>query len=234
MKIKSYYIILFILFFLAVIFLTKNHFLTTDFLEGLFLKVLAYKNYDYFKFILILSLFNLIYFLTPLPIILIIVFNGFIFGSFGFIFSLFFILIGSILIFLFSQNLLRKNLSKLKIFKFVKLKAQKVQFIKKPNNGIIFLSRYIFPYFLHNIVFGLYEIKLIKFLIIIFLAEIPITLAINNIGKSLNNFVLINDYRIFDLFFDYQFLISFIFIFSVILIASSVEKIIIKKIKKNN
>ena len=230
MKIKQIYIILFLLFFLLSVFLlTKNYFLINGFLEELFFKILTYKNHDYFKFILILSLFNLIYFLSPLQIILIIVFNGFIFGSFGFLFSIFFILIGSILIFLFSKNLLKKNISKLKIFKLIKLKAQKVQFIKKPNNGVIFLSRYIFPYFLHNIIFGLYEIKLIRFLVIIFLAEIPITLAINNIGKSLNNFVVINDYRFFDLFFDYQFLISFVFIFSVILIASSVEKNIVKK-----
>ena len=234
MKIKQIYIILFLLFFLlSIFFLTKNYVLITNFLEELFFKILAYKDYDYFKFILILSLFNLIYFLTPLPIILIVVFNGFIFGTFGFLFSIFFILIGSILIFIFSKNLLKKNISKLRIFKFIKLRAQKVQFIKKPNNGIIFLSRYIFPYFLHNIIFVLYEIKLIRFSIIILLAEIPIILAINNIGKSPHNFVLVNDYGIFDLFFDYQFLISFIFVFSVILIASSVEKVIVKK-KKNN
>lgn len=217
------------IFLLIIFFLLKSHSSVYNFIEDLFFKVLEYKNKSYFGFFFIISFLNLIYFLTPLPIILIIVFNGFIFGSFGFLFSIFFILIGSILIFLFSKNLLRKNISKLKIFEIIKLKAQKVQFIKKPNNGIIFLSRYIFPYFLHNIIFGLYEIKLIRFLIIIFLAEIPITLAINNIGKSLNNFVLINDYRIFDLFFDYQFLISFIFIFSVILMASSVEKIMVKK-----
>jgi len=233
MKVKNVYIILLLLFFLLLIFfLTTNYLLIANFLETLFFKILAYKDYDYFKFILILSLFNLIYFLTPLPIIFIIVFNGFIFGIFGFLFSLFFILIGSILIFLFSKNILKKNILKLRIFKFIKLKAQKVQFIKKSSNGIIFLSRYIFPYFLHNIIFGLYEIRLIRFSIIIFLAEIPTTLALNNIGKSLNNFVLVNDYRIFDLFFDYQFLIPFIFIFSVILIASSVEKVIVKK--KNN
>ena len=89
MKIKNVYIILLLLFFLlSIFFLTKNYVLITNFLEGLFLKILAYKDYDYFKFILMLTLFNLIYFLTPLPIILIVVFNGFIFGTFGFLFSI--------------------------------------------------------------------------------------------------------------------------------------------------
>ena len=234
MKIKKAYIILFLLFCLvSIFFLIKNYFLLTSFIEELFFQVLAFKSDNYFKFILIVSLLNLLYFITPLPILLIVVFNGFVFGNFGFLFSIFFILIGSYLIFIFSQNILKKKISQFKIFEILRLRAEKIQFIKKPKNLIIFLSRYIFPYFLHNIIFGFYGIKITRFLTIIFLAEIPITLAVNNIGKSLNNFVLIKDYRIFDLFFDYKFLVSFIFILSIILLASSIEKIVVKKLKKN-
>ena len=51
--------------------------------------------------------------------------------------------------------------------------------------------------------------------------------------KLSNNFILINDYRIYDLFFDKLFVISFIFIFFIMLMAGVIEKIILKKSKKN-
>ena len=230
MKLKNFYIIFtFLLIITFIFFLLKNYLVIITFLEELFFAVLEYKNNNFFKFLIIIFLLNLIYFLTPLPTTLIIIFNGFAFGNFGFFFSMFFVLVGSIAIFLFSKNFLKKNISKKNIFKFIKLKTQKLQFIQKPNNGIIFLSRYVIPYFIQNIIFGLYKIGLGRFAVIIFLAEIPMVLAINNIGKSLNNFILVNDYKIYDLFFDYQFLLSFLFIFSIILASSSIEKIIIKK-----
>ena len=230
MKLKFFYIIFaFLLIITFIFFSLKNYLVIIAFLEELFFAVLEYKNNDYFKFLIIIFLLNLIYFLTPLPTTLIIIFNGFVFGNLGFFFSMFFVLVGSIVIFLFSKNFLKNNISKIDIFKFIKLKTQKLQFIQKPNNGIIFLSRYVIPYFIQNIIFGLYKIGLGRFAVIIFLAEIPMVLAINNIGKSLNNFVLVNDYKIYDLFFDYQFLLSFLFIFSIILASSSIKKIIIKK-----
>ena len=48
-------------------------------------------------------------------------------------------------------------------------------------------------------------------MLIILLAEIPLILSFNNIGKSLNNFVLLKDYKISDLFLDYEFLLSFFY-----------------------
>ena len=198
-------------------------------IEGLFSQILSFQELNHLKFILILSLFNFIYFLTPLPTTFIVIFNGFIFGTNGFIYSIFFTLFGSFLIFEFAKNLSKKKIFNQKFFKFYKKKIQTIKFIKTPNNGIIFLSRYIIPYFVHNIMFGFLETKLRRFMLIILLAEIPLILSFNNIGKSLNNFVLLKDYKISDLFLDYEFLLSFLFVFSIILIASSVEKRIIKK-----
>ena len=52
MKVKNVYIILLLLFFLLLIFfLTTNYLLIANFLEELFFKILAYKDYDYFKFV---------------------------------------------------------------------------------------------------------------------------------------------------------------------------------------
>ena len=48
-------------------------------IEGLFSQILSFQELNHLKFILILSLFNFIYFLTPLPTTFIVIFNGFIF-----------------------------------------------------------------------------------------------------------------------------------------------------------
>ena len=198
-------------------------------LKYLFELIELTKGENIIIFYLLIILFNFLYFLTPLPVIFIILFNGFILGSFGFYLSMIFVTIGSILIFIFSKKILKKNILKAKVFQDLRSKAKKFKIIRKTNNSIIFISRYIIPYFFHNIIFGLYELRLIRFFFVIFLAEIPMILALNNIGKSLNIFILENDYKFYYLFLNIHFLISFIFVFSVILIVSSVEKGIVRK-----
>ena len=47
-----------------------------------------------------------------------------------------------------------------------------------------------------------------KFFIIIFLAEIPLTYAVNSIGKSLKNFTIETNHSIINLFIDKNFYIS--------------------------
>ena len=113
--------------------------------------------------------------------------------------------------------------------KYIKSKIKKYKFIQKSNNTSIFLSRYIIPYFFHNIFFGLYNLNIKSFLIIILLAEIPLTLATNNIGRSFNNFVLIKDFNIYRLFLDFQFILPFLFILFIVLISGSLKKFIVKK-----
>ena len=44
------------------------------------------------------------------------------------------------------------------------------------------------PFFFHNISYGLRKVKFIKFILIIALAEIPVTFALNSIGSSLKDF----------------------------------------------
>ena len=172
---------------------------------------------------------NFFYFITPLPVFPLILLNGFVFGYYGFIFSIIFISIGSILIFSFSKFFLRENLSNVMYAKYIKSKIKKYKFLQKSNNVSIFLSRYIVPYFFHNIFFGLYNLNTKFFLIIILLAEIPLTFATNNIGRSFNSFVLINDYNVYKLFLDFQFILPFLFILFIILISGSLKKFIVKK-----
>lgn len=212
-----------ILFF----FLIKNYSLIN--IEKIFIEIFSHKDKNFFNFIVIIFLLNFIYFLSPLPVFPIILFNGFVFGNFGFIFSMFFIGLGSILIFIFCQNIVKKNISSLKIVKYISSKIEKYKFIKKTNNYIIFFSRFFIPYFLHNVIFSFYKVNLKRFIPIILVAEIPITLATNKIGNSLNNFVLVDDYIIYNLFFDYQFVLSLLLILFIILMAGIIRKFTINK-----
>ena len=88
------------------------------------------------------------------------------------------------------------------------------------NNYSIFFSRYIIPYFFHNIYYGLIKTNIVKFVIIIFLAEIPMTYALNLLGSSLKNFQLnysLSNYSIFD---DTNFYVSFIVIFVIFVLSN--------------
>ena len=199
------------------------------FIEDILLKILSQKEKNYIYFFALLVLLNFFYFLTPLPVSPLLLLNGFVFGWFGFVFSMFFILVGSIFIFSFSKTFLKKSLSNIPYANFLKLKIKNYKFIKKTNNTVIFLSRYIIPYFFHNILFGLYNIKLRNFFLIILLAEVPLTLAINNIGDSLKSFVMINNYTIAELLFNSKFIAPFIFILCIILMSSTFKKIIVKQ-----
>tara|TARA_Y100000590_G_scaffold462898_1_gene628223 strand:- start:663 stop:1358 length:696 start_codon:yes stop_codon:yes gene_type:complete len=214
-----------ILFF----FLIKNYSSININIEKILIEIFSHKDKNFFKFIVIIFLLNFIYFLSPLPVFPIILFNGFVFGNFGFVFSMFFICLGSMLIFVFCQNTVKKNISSLKIVKYISLKIEKYKFIKKTNNYIIFFSRFFIPYFLHNVIFSFYRVSLKRFIPIILVAEIPITLATNKIGNSLNNFVLVDDFIIYNLFFDYQFVLSLLLILFIILMAGIIRKFTINK-----
>ena len=88
--------------------------------------------------------FTMIYFITPLPITIIIILNGFIFKEYGFFVSMIQISIGSLILILLSY----------KINKIIKinLKLKKMNLSKfSSNNYSIFISRLLVPYFLHNV-----------------------------------------------------------------------------------
>jgi uncharacterized membrane protein YdjX (TVP38/TMEM64 family) len=160
-------------------------------------------------------LFNFIFFLTPMPTTIMIIVNGFLFKETGFIISYFFIIFDSMLIFIFSNKLInffKKNFKNNKIYKLSKKKFS------------VFISRFIIPYFFHNLYYGLTDIKLSKFMIIIILCELPLTYAFNSIGMSLNVFTFDQaiDYK--GLFTDKNFYLPILVIILVILLVKFFEK----------
>ena len=230
MSYKKNISILFILFIsIFLIYFFTEYENLFNYIEKILLFILSQKDKNYLQFLVLMLFLNFFYFLTPLPVFPLIILNGFVFGYLGFVFSIIFITLGSALIFSFSKFFLRKNLSNSLYKRFIKSKIKKYKFMKKNENSTIFLSRYIIPYFFHNIFFGLYNLNIKFFLLIIFLAEIPLTFATNSIGMSLNSFVLITNFNITELFLNYQFIVPFIFILLIVLISGSLKKIIVKK-----
>lgn len=156
---------------------------------------------------------TLAYFLSPLPVTFVILLNGFFFKEYGFILSIIQIFIGSLIL---------KNLSN-KINKVLKINfsSKKINFDNlSSNNYSIFISRLIVPYFLHNVYYGLIKVNLFKFMIIIFIAEIPMTYALSQIGKSFAE--ISSDYSIslYSLFTDINFYIPFLIIFILFIITN--------------
>jgi uncharacterized membrane protein YdjX (TVP38/TMEM64 family) len=127
----------------------------------------------------------LIFFLTPFPTTIIILFNGFAFKEYGFIISYVIIMTSSIILFYFSTKLDEFFIFK-KILNNIKNKTKIYSYTKK--NYSILLSRFVIPFFFHNICYGLIKVKFIRFILIIALAEIPVTFALNSIGSSLKSF----------------------------------------------
>ena len=163
-------------FILLFIFLTNYqkiiYFLT-------FINVLNPVNFLIYIFII------LMFFLTPFPTTIIVLLNGFIFKEYGFIISYIIILISSAILFYFSTKIEEFVIFK-KILRYIKNKTKIYSYTKK--NYSIFLTRFIIPFFFHNISYGLIKVKFTKFIIIIALAEIPVTFALNSIGSSLKDF----------------------------------------------
>lgn len=157
-------------------------------------------------FILIYLIFGFFCFLTPLPATLVIILTGFFFNLIGFFISIMFVLIGSAILFIFARNM--KVMFNLNFDQFF---PKKVDFKKiASNNYSILISRYIIPYFFHNIFFGLENIKIKRFLVVITFAEIPMIYALNALGMSLS--MLTKNYKIslIDMLFDINFYVPFI------------------------
>jgi len=66
-------------------------------------------------------------------------------------------------------------------------------------------------------------------LITIALAEIPVTLAMIQIGKSLNDFILIKNFELSEIFLNHYFLLSLALILFIILMTRIFKRFIIKK-----
>jgi uncharacterized membrane protein YdjX (TVP38/TMEM64 family) len=174
-----------------------------------------------FNFLIAYLLICSIYFLFPLPVFFIILLNGYLFQNIGFYISYCLIILSSTILFFFSKSIV--NLFRLNI---------KSSFLKKgidiekltSNSFSILISRYIIPFFFHNVYYGLISIRFKKFFIIILLAEIPMTYAINTIGKSLKNFNTEVNYSIFDLFMDKSFYMPFVIIIFIFFLIKYIRK----------
>tara|TARA_B110000971_G_C19867090_1_gene434374 strand:+ start:91 stop:738 length:648 start_codon:yes stop_codon:yes gene_type:complete len=174
-----------------------------------------------FNFLIVYLLICSIYFLFPLPVFFIILLNGYLFQNIGFYISYCLIILSSTILFFFSKSIV--NLFRLNI---------KSSFLKKgidiekltSNSFSILISRYIVPFFFHNVYYGLISIRFKKFFIIILLAEIPMTYAINTIGKSLKNFNTEVNYSIFDLFMDKSFYMPFVIIIFIFFLIKYIRK----------
>ena len=198
-------IIIFILLFISIIFVFL-YFFDYNYFANLLIKDQSIHKYYSLFFIFV----SFLYFLTPLPVTLIIIANGYFFQNLGFIISIFQVVLCSILIFSIAK----------KIDKYFDFTKYKNKILKKINinkfsesNYSIILSRYIFPYFFHNIYYGILNIKLKKFSLLVILSEIPMLYALNSIGKSMINFDFSISISIFTLFLDKNFYIPFLIIF---------------------
>jgi uncharacterized membrane protein YdjX (TVP38/TMEM64 family) len=163
------------------------------------------------NFLILYTFICFFYFLSPLPITLIILVNGFLFKESGTILSLFLVVICSYIIFSFSELIC--NRFSFNIDKILKFKKMNIKKFSK-NVPSIFLSRYIIPYFFHNVYYGLVNIRPKIFILTIFFAELPMIFCLNSIGKSFKNFSGDQNYSIIDLLLNKNFNIPlFIIIF---------------------
>ncbi len=166
-----------------------------------------------YTYILVSSL----YFISPLPVTIIILLNGFFFKELGFYISIFQIFLGSTLLNLFSKKI--KNFFNINLSNKIKSKISNLRKISE-NNYSIFLTRYLLPYFIHNLYYGLTKVKLFRFLIIVIISEIPMTYAINSIGSSLNKINFDYSLSVYTLFTDINFYIPFLIILMVFIITN--------------
>ena len=189
--------------------------------KDLIFQVLLTNDIKDIKNLLTYTLLLLVYFLTPLPVTPVILLNGFLLKNNGFYLSYFLIFISSTILFLFSRLIIKK-------FNFQKktqLLIRNFRLIKySKNNYFIFLSRYIIPYFFHNIFYGLIKIKYAKFIIIVLIAEIPLTFAINSIGISLKTYSQHQAITIYSLIMDRNFYIPVIIISIIFFIGKIIKK----------
>ncbi len=211
--------------------MSNNHFfLLISIVLIILLTVFSYLNYENVIDLLLISgksqqniqilyfLFIFLCFLTPIPTTLIILLNGYLFKEAGFIISYSIIIIASTILFLSSN----------KIYYFINSNKKKNFFLKNKfkllklsqSNLSIFISRFLVPFFFHNIYYGLTKIKLRKFIFIILFAEIPFTYALNSIGNSLNIFNNKMELSIQDILFREDFYIPFIIIFVLFIICN--------------
>ena len=178
---KKFYFLIFLFIALAsVLFLFKDNFII--FQKDLFENIKIIKQTNLIFFLAILIIMNFTIFLSPIPTTPFIIFNGYILGSYGFFLSYITIVICSFIIF--------KFVTKLKfIYSFKSLNKLREKIDKNKNSDLNFLiisaSRYVFPYFFHNIFYGSILKRHNIFIISVIIAELPIIFLLNQFGKQI-------------------------------------------------
>ena len=174
-----------------------------------------------FELLLVYLLISVIYFLLPLPVSFVILLNGYLFKDNGFYISFSMIILSSTILFFSSryiENIFKLNLESIFVRKNIDIKKL------SSNSFSILVSRYVIPFFFHNIYFGLMSVNFRKFFMIIFLAEIPMTYALNSIGKSLKIFTLEENYSTLNFFMDKNFYYPLIIIILIFFFIKYIRK----------
>ena len=197
---------------------------TEEFLE----KLTLIQNKNYTLFIITICFLNFVYFLTPIPTLPLIVLNGFLIQNYGFFLSYFMIIICSTIIFSKSKMFI----SFLQKFNFYNSLRSKIN--NNINNDfnfyIIASSRFLLPYFFHNVFFGSILKNSNIFIFSIILAEIPIIYILNKFGKYLRDFSDLYSYNLNEIL-NFNFILFFLVFFLLIFIISRLSKYLKNKIK---
>ena len=212
MKKKIILILLFIFLFFVSLYVFDYKYLVNVLIE--------YQSFNKYHTLLFIFI-SFLYFMTPLPVTLIIIANGYFFENMGFIISIFQVVICSAFIFSLAKRIdgyFNLNNYKNKIFKKINVKKF------SQSNYSILLSRYILPYFFHNIYYGILNVKLKKFTLFVIMSEVPMLYALNSIGKSMNNFDYSTSISIFSIFLDQNFYVPFVIMFVIFIISNYLYK----------
>ena len=221
---KIFLLILFIISSILIIY--NRNFLNFE-IDKILEKILIFKKDSYLIFIFILFFSNFLIFLTPIPTTPFIIFNGFVLGEIGFFFSYSIIIICSIILFKFIKKF--KFLLSLSLFKNLEKKAKNNKNVDL-NFMIIGSSRYVLPYFVHNLFFGLILKKINIFFLAILLFEIPIIFILNKFGRQIKNLDDISNINLNSILsFDY--LITFILLFFLLILFKRASIFIKQKLK---
>ena len=145
---KNIKYVLGLLFIIILVFVFRNTIL--ECLNIIFNKLIFFEKNYFFIFLICLLIINLINFLTPIPTFPIIIFNGFILKEYGFFFSYILIILCSYILY--------NSVKKLDFFLNTKFYSSTVSIINNYKNNdlnffLISASRYVLPYFIHNIFF---------------------------------------------------------------------------------
>lgn len=182
---KVLYSITILVIFFILYFAAYHYEIIQTFLFEILNHLMEIHYQNFLLFLILLFIFNFILFLSPIPTFPIIIFNGFLLKDLGFLFTYFIIILCSLILFYCARYI--KIFQKIKYFKKILIKIND-NINSDLNFFVIATSRYVLPYFVHNVFFGSILKNAKTFLIAIIISEIPIIFVLNKFGKYINDF----------------------------------------------